>query len=89
MVILLGLGSFHYGGGNFDNFYQLLLNNVHPHVMLTAKVLLAFPLTYHTLAGVRHLVWDTGRGVQLPAAAKSGYLLIALAILSALALATA
>lgn len=30
-------------------------------------------LIYHLLAGIRHLVWDTGRGFSLPAAQASGY----------------
>lgn len=31
-------------------------------------------LIYHLLAGLRHLVWDTGNGLSLPAAQISGYL---------------
>jgi succinate dehydrogenase / fumarate reductase cytochrome b subunit len=31
-------------------------------------------LIYHLLAGLRHLVWDTGVGLGLPAAQASGYL---------------
>ena len=87
VVILFGLGSFYFSG-NFEKDYQYLQENVHPHVMLTLKTLLALPLTYHTLAGIRHLYWDTGRGLQLPTLYKSGYALIALAILSALAIAS-
>ena len=30
-------------------------------------------LWYHTLAGVRHLIWDTGRGLDLDSAYKLGY----------------
>lgn len=30
-------------------------------------------LWYHTLAGVRHLIWDTGRGFDLPTAEKLAY----------------
>ncbi len=30
-------------------------------------------LWYHTLAGVRHLIWDTGRGLDLPTAEKLAY----------------
>lgn len=28
---------------------------------LSAKTLLAVPFVYHTINGVRHLIWDTGR----------------------------
>lgn len=31
-------------------------------------------LIYHLLTGLRHLVWDTGAGLGLPAAKISGYL---------------
>ena len=31
-------------------------------------------LFYHLCNGIRHLVWDTGRGFELSTAAKSGYL---------------
>ena len=30
-------------------------------------------LWYHALAGVRHLIWDTGRGLDLPAANAMGW----------------
>jgi succinate dehydrogenase / fumarate reductase cytochrome b subunit len=33
-------------------------------------------LIYHLLAGCRHLVWDTGTGLGLPAARASGYLVV-------------
>jgi succinate dehydrogenase / fumarate reductase cytochrome b subunit len=31
---------------------------------------------YHTLAGLRHLYWDTGRGLDLPTAEKLAYGLV-------------
>lgn len=33
-------------------------------------------LWYHTLAGVRHLIWDTGRGLDIPTAEKMGWVVI-------------
>jgi succinate dehydrogenase / fumarate reductase cytochrome b subunit len=30
-------------------------------------------LWYHTLAGVRHLIWDTGRMLDIPTAEKLGW----------------
>ncbi|QIE41393.1 succinate dehydrogenase, cytochrome b556 subunit [Meridianimarinicoccus aquatilis] len=30
-------------------------------------------LWYHTLAGVRHLIWDTGRGFEIETAEKLGW----------------
>jgi len=34
-------------------------------------------LWYHTLAGVRHLIWDTGHGLNLETATKLGWAVIA------------
>ena len=45
-----------------------------------------FALFYHLCNGIRHLVWDTGRGYELPTVYRSGWLaVIAAAILSLLA----
>jgi len=33
-------------------------------------------LWYHTLAGVRHLIWDTGRGMDLDSATKLGWAVV-------------
>lgn len=32
-----------------------------------------FAFCYHLLCGIRHLVWDTGRGFELATARKSGW----------------
>jgi len=37
----------------------------------------AFSFFYHLCNGIRHLVWDTGRGLELDTARKSGYAVIA------------
>lgn len=34
-------------------------------------------LWYHTLAGVRHMIWDSGRGLELETAEKLGWAVIA------------
>lgn len=45
-------------------------------------------LWYHALAGVRHLIWDTGRGLDLPEAIKLGWaVIIGSGVLSVLTLA--
>ncbi|MEX5728246.1 succinate dehydrogenase / fumarate reductase cytochrome b subunit [Rhodovulum iodosum] len=33
-------------------------------------------LWYHTLAGIRHLIWDSGRGLELETAEKLGWIVI-------------
>lgn len=36
----------------------------------------SFSLIFHLLNGVRHLMWDTGSGLDLPSAYRSGWLVI-------------
>ncbi|RAH71807.1 succinate dehydrogenase cytochrome b560 subunit [Aspergillus aculeatinus CBS 121060] len=56
-----------------------------------AKVLLkatmAMPFTYHCMNGVRHLIWDTGRGLTNPQVIKTGWTVVGLSTISALILA--
>lgn len=33
-------------------------------------------LWYHTLGGLRHLIWDTGRGLELKTAERMGWIMI-------------
>ena len=33
-------------------------------------------LWYHTLGGLRHLIWDTGRGLELQTAERMGWMMI-------------
>lgn len=58
---------------------------------VAAKVLLkatmALPFTYHSLNGLRHLMWDLGRGLSNPAIIKTGWTVVGLSVTSALALA--
>ena len=37
-------------------------------------------LWYHALAGLRHLYWDTGRGLEVEAAEKMGIAIIVLSV---------
>lgn len=42
-----------------------LINLVHDlptWVKVTGKTLIAFPLSFHSFNGLRHLMWDTGKG---------------------------
>ena len=39
-------------------------------------VLSLWALWYHTLGGVRHLIWDTGRGLELKTAERMGWMMI-------------
>ena len=39
-------------------------------------ILSLWALWYHSLGGLRHLVWDTGRGLELKTAEKMGWAMI-------------
>jgi succinate dehydrogenase / fumarate reductase cytochrome b subunit len=52
--------------------------------MVYAGVIAAF--SYHLVAGIRHLVWDTGRGLEKAQSQRSAWLVIAVAILLAVAI---
>lgn len=39
-------------------------------------VLSLWALWYHSLGGVRHLIWDTGRGLELKTAERMGWMMI-------------
>jgi succinate dehydrogenase / fumarate reductase cytochrome b subunit len=44
-------------------------------------ILSLWALWYHTLGGLRHLIWDTGRGLELKTAERMGWMMIIGALL--------
>lgn len=50
-----------------------LITSLVGDLIMTGSV---WALWYHTLAGVRHLIWDTGRGLELSTAVKLGWAVI-------------
>ncbi len=50
--------------------------------VLYIAIIAAF--SYHLLAGIRHLVWDTGRGLEKAQSQRSAWLVIVAAVLLAL-----
>jgi succinate dehydrogenase / fumarate reductase, cytochrome b subunit len=68
------------GGEAYERTRQLF-GHVGGRVLL-ALAIVAF--VYHTLAGVRHLIWDTGRALEREQARRSAWLLaVATLVLSA------
>jgi len=55
-----------------------------PLKVFYALLLAAF--SYHLVAGIRHLVWDTGHGMERAQSQKSAWLVIVVALLLAAAL---
>ncbi len=62
-------------------FYSTLHEYLHSCIgqLLLAGWTLAF--FYHLANGIRHLFWDIGKGFSLPAAYRSGWLVVAFALL--------
>ncbi|EON69351.1 hypothetical protein W97_08611 [Coniosporium apollinis CBS 100218] len=56
-------------------------------VKVGTKMLLAFPFTYHSLNGVRHLAWDLGYGFSNKAVMQTGWATVAASVASSLGLA--
>ncbi|KAF8477543.1 cytochrome b556 subunit of succinate dehydrogenase [Kalaharituber pfeilii] len=51
------------------------------------KAFIAAPFTFHSLNGIRHLVWDTGRQLHLKGVYRTGYAVLGLTAVSTAALA--
>lgn len=52
-------------------------------VQLTTKFVMAVPFTYHFAAGIRHLVWDTGKGLNNKAVIRTGWAVVAISLATA------
>ncbi|KPP78543.1 mitochondrial succinate dehydrogenase cytochrome b560 subunit-like [Scleropages formosus] len=75
--------------GDFAHYLGLVQSlSLGPAIIASAKFVLAFPVMYHTFNGIRHLLWDVGKGFKIPQVYRSGYIVIALSLLSSVALAT-
>ncbi|XP_028987855.1 succinate dehydrogenase cytochrome b560 subunit, mitochondrial [Betta splendens] len=60
--------------------------SVGPYLIGLAKFGIVFPVSYHTYNGIRHLLWDIGKGFKIPEVYRSGYTVIGLSIITTVAL---
>jgi succinate dehydrogenase / fumarate reductase, cytochrome b subunit len=65
-------------GGARGYARALKLLSAPPAKLVYALLIIAF--CYHLVAGIRHLVWDTGRGLERAQSQKSAYLVVAVSI---------
>ncbi|KAF3698647.1 Succinate dehydrogenase cytochrome b560 subunit [Channa argus] len=73
--------------GNYPYYLDLIHSlSVGPFLIGLAKFGIAFPVSYHTYNGIRHLFWDVGKGFKIPEVYRSGYMVIGLSIITTLAL---
>lgn len=51
--------------------------NLSPATLFIAKVLIAAPFGYHFANGIRHLYWDTAKGLSIKEVYSTGYTMLA------------
>lgn len=51
-----------------------------------AKFAVAMPFTFHSINGVRHLVWDMGKNFKNKSIVATGWTVVGLSVASSLAL---
>jgi len=67
--------------GDFPSYVESIKNaQLAAPLMFTAKSVMAFPLVYHYINGIRHLSWDAGKGFEMKTQYKTGYLVVTSAI---------
>lgn len=54
---------------------------------VAAKFAIAFPFTFHSFNGLRHLTWDTGRAMANKTVIQTGWTVVGVSVVSALYLA--
>ena len=55
-------------------------------ILKLVYVAMIIAFSYHLVAGIRHLVWDTGRGLERAQAKRSAVVVVVISIVLALAL---
>jgi len=53
-------------------------------LLVASKFIISWPFFFHTFNGIRHLVWDMGKGFSIKTLYKSGYAVVGLSILASL-----
>ncbi|KAM4552182.1 succinate dehydrogenase cytochrome b560 subunit, mitochondrial [Odontesthes bonariensis] len=74
--------------GNYPDYLDLIHSlAIGPYLIGLAKFGLAFPISYHTYNGIRHLWWDIGKGFRIPEVYRTGYTVIGLSVITSIAIA--
>jgi succinate dehydrogenase / fumarate reductase, cytochrome b subunit len=79
LVLIYWLTALARGAHAYAQAQQVLGSDVAK--VIYAGVIAAF--SYHLVAGIRHLVWDTGRGLEKTQSQRSAWAVIAVAIVLA------
>ncbi|XP_035286208.1 succinate dehydrogenase cytochrome b560 subunit, mitochondrial [Anguilla anguilla] len=68
--------------GDYTSHLELIHSlSLGPALITGAKFVLAFPVMFHTCNGIRHLVWDIGKGFKIPEVYRSGYSVMGLSLI--------
>lgn len=76
LVLVYWLMAVASGTRSYTRAYEILSSGIFK--LVYAGLLVAF--CYHLVAGIRHLVWDTGRGLEREQAKRSAGIVIAVSI---------
>jgi len=82
-LILAGWALALASGPDAYGMYQGLLGSILGRIVLFG---LTLATTYHLANGIRHLVWDTGRGLDIKVADASGVLVLVFTVAASVAL---
>lgn len=77
LFVMLWLVSLAWDASLYNFLQRIVLS-------LPVQILLFFwtlSLVYHLLNGIRHLMWDAGKGFELPEVYRSGWLVIVMSLL--------
>lgn len=70
--------------GDFTSYIHMVQGwELNPAIRFLGKSIVAFPLIYHYINGIRHLSWDWGIGYELGTQYKTGYSISLTAIILA------
>eukprot|EP01133_Synstelium_polycarpum_P015330 gene15330-18162_t len=78
LATLAGLSVF---GAHDVPFYIQQFKTLYPALVFPAKFFVAFPITFHALAGLRHLYWDMAlKGIGTKSAEVTGMVIVAVSV---------
>ncbi|KOB66292.1 Succinate dehydrogenase C [Operophtera brumata] len=75
---------------NDISYYMTIVEslNLSAATIFAAKALIASPLGYHLANGIRHLYWDTAKGLSIKEVYATGYAMLAASVVITLLLAS-
>jgi succinate dehydrogenase / fumarate reductase cytochrome b subunit len=68
-----------------DNAFSIIQAFLASWIGLLILIAFTFTLFYHFCNGIRHLAWDAGRGFELPAMHRNGWIVLAASVILTIA----